>query len=145
MWSFVVNNTPKHSYAIKPVPKPVPSVFNTIRPSQTNAECRNDTAAALQPEPEEWWILKQPPAYPLDNATMQMNYQCIIYRSEVGEGQSQGKYSPDSGSGCTSGRRSEKEEAEGKFFPGWRAEDGGWRVESDKKECKNFLLEPPQD
>ena len=37
----------KHAYAIKPVPKPVPSAFQTIRSSQTQAECRNDTAATL--------------------------------------------------------------------------------------------------
>ena len=35
----------KHTYTTKPVPKPVLSVFKTIRSSQTNAECRNDTAA----------------------------------------------------------------------------------------------------
>ena len=44
----------------------------------------------------------------------------------------------------------EKEEAEGKFFHGWRvevggrrSEVGGWRSEADEKERKNFFLETP--
>ena len=40
-------NTTKHSYAIKPVPKPVPSVIRQNVTSQTQATRRNDTAALL--------------------------------------------------------------------------------------------------
>ena len=70
------------------------------------------------------------------------------WTAEVGEGQSQGKFFVSEATGSRlrlegGGRRSEKEEAEGKFFPGWRVEVSRRRSEVDEKERKNFFLGMP--